>query len=252
MKDDPCHLGRHNKVYSPPRELIEASGVTLKEMPRNSARSMCCGAGGAQMWMEEKIGKRINLERTDEASSVLPVTGGGQIATGCPFCKVMFTDGLTARQNDPSTADQAGCRGHRRRPDAPRWRQEVELNSPNLQFDLRMAYSKLLHCNTVPECVALQRFSSVIALQHSSILKNESVPGLPTPVEVIRCRPAWSPTGSGPGSTCTVRRPLPTTRLARGGDAHEHEADHEAGHDPSTDRLPVTHHRLLALDTRGR
>ena len=64
---DPCYLGRHNKVYAPPRELIEASGVTLKEMPRNSARSMCCGAGGARMWMEEKIGKRINLERTDEA-----------------------------------------------------------------------------------------------------------------------------------------------------------------------------------------
>jgi Fe-S oxidoreductase len=104
---DPCYLGRHNKVYAPPRELIEASGVTLKEMPRNSARSMCCGAGGARMWMEEKIGKRINLERTDEALSVLPATGGGQIATGCPFCKVMLTDGLTARQNDPSTADQA-------------------------------------------------------------------------------------------------------------------------------------------------
>ena len=99
---DPCYLGRHNKVYSPPRELIEASGVTLKEMPRNSARSMCCGAGGARMWMEEKIGKRINLERTDEALA----TGAEQIATGCPFCKVMLTDGLTARQGD--TLDPAG------------------------------------------------------------------------------------------------------------------------------------------------
>ena len=98
---DPCYLGRHNKVYSPPRELIEASGVTLKEMPRNSARSMCCGAGGARMWMEEKIGKRINLERTDEALA----TGAEQIATGCPFCKVMLTDGLTARQGEtPETA----------------------------------------------------------------------------------------------------------------------------------------------------
>ena len=95
---DPCYLGRHNKVYSPPRELIEASGVTLKEMPRNSARSLCCGAGGARMWMEEKIGKRINLERTDEALA----TGAEQIATGCPFCKVMLTDGLTARQGQPT------------------------------------------------------------------------------------------------------------------------------------------------------
>ena len=91
---DPCYLGRHNKVYSPPRELIEASGATLKEMPRNSARSFCCGAGGARMWMEEKVGKRINLERTDEALD----TGADKIVTGCPFCRVMLTDGLTARQ----------------------------------------------------------------------------------------------------------------------------------------------------------
>ncbi|MBM9476587.1 (Fe-S)-binding protein [Nakamurella flavida] len=93
---DPCYLGRHNKVYTPPRELIEASGMTLKEMPRNASRSMCCGAGGARMWMEEKTGKRINLDRTDEALS----TGAEQIAVGCPFCKVMMTDGLTARQNE--------------------------------------------------------------------------------------------------------------------------------------------------------
>ncbi|HYN72004.1 MAG TPA: (Fe-S)-binding protein [Nakamurella sp.] len=92
---DPCYLGRHNKVYSPPRELIEASGATLKEMPRNAARSFCCGAGGARMWMEEKVGKRINLERTDEALD----TGADKIVTGCPFCRVMLTDGLTARQD---------------------------------------------------------------------------------------------------------------------------------------------------------
>ncbi|MTD15911.1 4Fe-4S dicluster domain-containing protein [Nakamurella sp. YIM 132087] len=92
---DPCYLGRHNKVYSPPRELIGATGATLAEMPRNSSRALCCGAGGARMWMEEKIGKRINLERTDEALS----TGAETIVTGCPFCRVMLTDGLTARQN---------------------------------------------------------------------------------------------------------------------------------------------------------
>src|SRR4029077_2130729 len=95
---DPCYLGRHNKVYSPPRELIEASGVSLKEMPRNGARSLCCGAGGARMWMEEKIGKRINLERTDEALA----TGAEQIPTGCPFCKDMLTARLTARQGQPT------------------------------------------------------------------------------------------------------------------------------------------------------
>jgi Fe-S oxidoreductase len=93
---DPCYLGRHNKVYSPPRELVEASGATLREMPRHADRSMCCGAGGARMWMEERIGKRINLERVDEALGTAP----SKIATACPFCRVMLTDGLTARQNE--------------------------------------------------------------------------------------------------------------------------------------------------------
>ncbi|MBT2264717.1 (Fe-S)-binding protein [Rhodococcus erythropolis] len=91
---DPCFLGRHNKVYDAPRELMEASGSKLVEMPRHGERSMCCGAGGARMWMEENIGKRINVDRVDEALSTNPK----KIATGCPFCRVMLTDGVTARQ----------------------------------------------------------------------------------------------------------------------------------------------------------
>jgi Fe-S oxidoreductase len=90
---DPCYLGRHNEVYSPPRELVGASGAKLTEMPRHAERSMCCGAGGARMWMEERIGKRVNLDRVDEAIG----TGSAAIATGCPFCRVMLTDGLTTR-----------------------------------------------------------------------------------------------------------------------------------------------------------
>ncbi|USX50264.1 (Fe-S)-binding protein [Lentzea sp. HUAS12] len=93
---DPCYLGRHNKVYEAPRELIGASGAKLREMPRHEERSMCCGAGGARMWMEERIGKRINLDRVDEALGTAP----SKIATGCPFCRVMLTDGVTARQSD--------------------------------------------------------------------------------------------------------------------------------------------------------
>ncbi|GAA4414576.1 (Fe-S)-binding protein [Actinokineospora soli] len=93
---DPCYLGRHNKVYEAPRELVGAAGANLREMPRHADRSMCCGAGGARMWMEERIGKRINVERVDEALGTAP----SKIATGCPFCRVMLTDGVTARQAD--------------------------------------------------------------------------------------------------------------------------------------------------------
>jgi Fe-S oxidoreductase len=94
---DPCYIGRHNGIYAPPRELIGAlPGVNLAEMPRNSERSFCCGAGGARMWMEEKLGRRINLTRTDEALA----TGAETIAVGCPFCRVMLSDGLTTRQSE--------------------------------------------------------------------------------------------------------------------------------------------------------
>ncbi|WP_410652909.1 (Fe-S)-binding protein [Amycolatopsis sp. cmx-4-54] len=93
---DPCYLGRHNKVYEPPRELVGATGATLSEMPRHADRALCCGAGGARMWMEEQIGKRINLERVDEALG----TDAETIVTGCPFCRVMLNDGLVQRQSE--------------------------------------------------------------------------------------------------------------------------------------------------------
>ncbi|HUH71841.1 MAG TPA: (Fe-S)-binding protein [Mycobacterium sp.] len=93
---DPCYLGRHNKVYEAPRELIEVAGANLTEMPRHAERSFCCGAGGARMWMEEHIGKRINHERVDEALA----TNAATIATGCPFCRVMVTDGVNDRQEE--------------------------------------------------------------------------------------------------------------------------------------------------------
>ncbi len=92
---DPCYLGRHNQVYSPPRELLQIlPGAELVEMERNSERSFCCGAGGARMWMEENLGERINMNRTKEAVG----TGADQIAVGCPFCRVMLSDGLTSQQ----------------------------------------------------------------------------------------------------------------------------------------------------------
>src|SRR5580693_4732610 len=92
---DPCFLGRHNKIYSPPREIMEqVPGVQAQEMHRCKERGFCCGAGGARMWMEERIGKRINTERIDEALTTSPDT----ISTGCPFCLVMLGDAVAAKK----------------------------------------------------------------------------------------------------------------------------------------------------------
>ncbi|MFF3495893.1 (Fe-S)-binding protein [Streptomyces sp. NPDC002795] len=94
---DPCYLGRHNKIYSPPREIIASvPGIRNEEMHRHKERGFCCGAGGARMWMEERIGKRINNERVDEALSVNPDI----VSTACPFCLVMLTDSVNGKKND--------------------------------------------------------------------------------------------------------------------------------------------------------
>jgi Fe-S oxidoreductase len=110
---DPCYLGRHNRIFAPPRELLDAvsgdgaaasdpapANDTTKngfiEMERFAERSFCCGAGGARMWMEERIGKRINVERVEEAIG----TGAKTIAAACPFCLTMLNDGVTQKKSD--------------------------------------------------------------------------------------------------------------------------------------------------------
>ena len=94
---DSCYLGRHNDVYLAPRKVIGSlSGIDIVEMPRNGTRGMCCGAGGARMWMEEHVGKLVNDERSQEALA----TGASRIAVACPFCYVMMEDGVKGHGRD--------------------------------------------------------------------------------------------------------------------------------------------------------
>ena len=99
---DPCFLGRHNKVFTPPRAIIDAvPGTTAEEMHRCKNRGFCCGAGGARMWMEERIGKRINTERIEEALALNPDT----ISTACPYCLVMLGDAIAAKKSSGDAPD---------------------------------------------------------------------------------------------------------------------------------------------------
>ena len=100
---DACYLGRHNRIYSPPRELLEATGATTVEMPRNQESAFCCGGGGARAFMEESIGTRIAVERSREAIG----TGAQVIATACPFCTTMLSDGVASEGADVRVTDVA-------------------------------------------------------------------------------------------------------------------------------------------------
>jgi Fe-S oxidoreductase len=91
---DPCYLGRHNRVFAAPRDILGSiPGARLAELPRSRERSFCCGAGGARMWLEESIGERINENRAAEALRQRPDV----IAAACPYCVVMLADGVAAR-----------------------------------------------------------------------------------------------------------------------------------------------------------
>ena len=94
---DPCYLGRHNRIIEEPRSVLSAiPGVEQIEMRRCKERGFCCGAGGARMWLEENIGKRINMERMDEALG----TGADVVSTACPYCMIMLDDAVRANAKE--------------------------------------------------------------------------------------------------------------------------------------------------------
>jgi Fe-S oxidoreductase len=101
---DPCYLSRHNKITDAPRDALNSAGVITIEMPRNGAKSFCCGAGGAQMWKEEEAGSgRVNEARFQEAKE----TGANTVAVGCPFCLTMMNDAAKADGGDIHVKDVA-------------------------------------------------------------------------------------------------------------------------------------------------
>jgi Fe-S oxidoreductase len=94
---DPCYLGRHNRIIEEPRTVLSAiPGVEQIEMRRCKERGFCCGAGGARMWLEENIGKRVNMERMDEALG----TGADVVSTACPYCMIMLDDAVRANSKE--------------------------------------------------------------------------------------------------------------------------------------------------------
>jgi Fe-S oxidoreductase len=106
---DSCYLGRHNDVYQSPRRVIGSlGGVDVVEAGRNGTKGMCCGAGGARMWMEETTGKKVNDERSQE----LIATGASRIAVACPFCYIMIDDGAKAAGKDDDEVKVADISMH--------------------------------------------------------------------------------------------------------------------------------------------
>jgi Fe-S oxidoreductase len=98
---DPCYNARHNDVWRGAREVIEAiPGTEYGELHRHGHNTFCCGAGGARMWMEERMGKKVNIERTDEALA----SASDTLAVGCPFCNIMLSDGIMERHGEEQMA----------------------------------------------------------------------------------------------------------------------------------------------------
>ncbi len=129
---DSCYLGRHNDIYEAPRaDVVAATGKAPVEMERNHKRGFCCGAGGGRMWLEESLGKRINIERTEEALKSDPQT----ICVACPYCMTMFADGLKDKGGD----GRCRCWMWRRLWRKP-CRNKFEFRNPKYETNNKCAY----------------------------------------------------------------------------------------------------------------
>ncbi|ULE34351.1 4Fe-4S dicluster domain-containing protein [Mycobacterium sp. IDR2000157661] len=186
---DPCYLGRHNKVYEAPRELIGASGAKLTEMPRHADRGLCCGAGGARMWMEEHIGKRVNQERVEEALD----TGASKIATGCPFCRVMITDGVddVAAARDVEKAEVLDV---------------AQLLLASLDTSTITLPEKGTAAKEAEERAA-RISASAPAVEKAPAPAEESAPVEPEPAQPTSAKPAAAPAAGGLGIAAGAKRP---------------------------------------------
>jgi Fe-S oxidoreductase len=113
---DPCYLARYNATVAPPREVLSRLGAKAVEMETSGKSGFCCGAGGGRIFLEERIGKRVNVERTEQALA----TGASTVAVGCPFCMTMLTDGTKAKNVEGSlhVRDLAELVAERLRPEA--------------------------------------------------------------------------------------------------------------------------------------
>ena len=100
---DSCYLGRYNNIYDAPRALVRAAAGDVAEFDKNRAYGFCCGAGGGRMWLEETIGKRINVARAEQAQA----TGASTVAVACAYCLTMLDDGLKDLNADVPVKDVA-------------------------------------------------------------------------------------------------------------------------------------------------
>ncbi|HLF70098.1 MAG TPA: (Fe-S)-binding protein, partial [Actinomycetota bacterium] len=99
---DPCYTARHNDIIEAPRKILAGAGAQTRELHRHGKQTFCCGAGGGRMWMEERVGKKVNIDRTDEALA----SGVDVIGVGCPFCHIMLDDGVKERGAQERTSVQ--------------------------------------------------------------------------------------------------------------------------------------------------